>query len=119
MEEMFKQLSLTPEMLEQRKDAQAELNFISEKENDYEISKAERRKQDPIELYTRIDLSKPHIANLNQDPQLSRKVTYSIEEDSTKIGKRGAEDKNDIEIGGMGIRKLQAVIKSIEGSFFL
>lgn len=69
--------------------------------------------------YSKIDLGKPHITNLNQDPQLSRKVHYSIEQMETKIGKRGAEIKNDIEIGGMGIRKLQAVVKNVEETFFL
>ena len=65
-----------------------------------------------FEITSRIDLTKPHIANLNQDPQLSRKVNYSIEEVEIKIGRRGMEIKNDIEIGGMGIRKLHAVIKN-------
>ena len=35
MEEMFQKFSLTPEMLEQRKEAQAELQFIEKKEEDY------------------------------------------------------------------------------------
>lgn len=56
---------------------------------------------------------------MNQDPQLSRKVRYAIEEAETKIGKRGAEIKNDIEIGGMGIRKLQAVIRREDDDFIM
>jgi hypothetical protein len=56
---------------------------------------------------------------LNQDPQLSRKVNYSIADTETKIGKRGAEIGNDIEIGGMGIRSLQAVVKHVDGDFLL
>lgn len=101
-------------------EAQAQLKFISEKQQDYELSKTERKKnEEPVEIASRVDFSKPHIANLNQDPQLSRKVNYAIEENETKIGKRGVEDKNDIEIGGMGIRKLHAMIKNKEGQFFL
>ena len=56
---------------------------------------------------------------MNQDPQLSRKVNYAIEEGETKIGKRGAEVQNDIEIGGMGIRKLHAIIRNNEDVFYL
>ena len=56
---------------------------------------------------------------MNQDPQLSRKVNYGIEQTETKIGKRGAEIQNNIEIGGMGIRKLHAIIRNEEGGFFL
>lgn len=63
-------------------EAQAQLKFISEKEQDYELSKTERKKnEETIEIMSRVDLSKPHIANLNQDPQLSRKVNYGIEEE--------------------------------------
>ena len=91
MEEMFKKFSLSPEELEQKMEAQAELKFISEKEQEFEMSKTERKKVEAdTESLTQIDLSKPHIANLNQDPQLSRKVRYTIEEAETKIGKRGA-----------------------------
>lgn len=32
MEEMYKKLQITPELLEQRMEAQAQLKFISEKE---------------------------------------------------------------------------------------
>lgn len=79
MEEMYKKLQLTPELLEQRLEAQAQLKFISEKEQDYEMPKNERRKtEEPVDSYVRIDESKPHLANLNQDPQLSRKVNYSL-----------------------------------------
>lgn len=77
------------------------------------MSKTERKKaESEIESFTKVDLTKPHIANLNQDPQLSRKVNYSIEQAEIKIGKRGAEVQNDIEIGGMGIRKLHAIIRN-------
>lgn len=43
MEEMFKKLQMTPEMAEQRLQAQAQLQFISSKEQDYEVSKKDRR----------------------------------------------------------------------------
>jgi hypothetical protein len=63
------------------------------------------------EDFQRIDIKKPHLANLNQDPQLSRKVKYSIDKEETKVGKRGLNPPNDIEIGGMGIRRVHAIIK--------
>lgn len=62
----------------------------------------------------KIDETKPHLSNLNQDPMLSKKIQYSIDRQITKIGKRGAEPQNDIEIGGMGIRNSQAVIVTDE-----
>jgi hypothetical protein len=59
------------------------------------------------------------LANLNQDPQLSRKVKYSIDKEETKVGKRGASPPNDIEIGGMGIRRIHALIKSVGNDLLL
>ena len=77
---MFKKLQMTPEMAEQRLEAQAQLQFIAAKEHDYEVSKKDRRMtEENIDSYIKIDTTKPHIANLNQDPQLSRKVNYSLE----------------------------------------
>ena len=57
-----------------------------------------------------VDTSKPHVTNLNQDPQLSRIINYSIDLEECRVGKRNIEPKNDIEIGGMGIRNLHAVM---------
>jgi hypothetical protein len=58
----------------------------------------------------KVDKTKPHLSNLNQDPQLTRKINYGIDKEATKIGKRNSKPQNDIEIGGMGIRNLHAVI---------
>ena len=35
-----------------------------------------------------VDTDRPHLSNLNQDPQLSRVINYSIDKETTKIGKR-------------------------------
>ena len=68
-------------------------------------------------MKNKIDLSKPHLSNLNEDPQLSRKINYSIDSAKCTIGRRNAEPPNDIEIGGMGIRNLQATIEMNEQGF--
>lgn len=38
----------------------------------------------------KVDKNKPHLSNLNQDPQLSRKINYSIDRELTKLGRRNA-----------------------------
>lgn len=71
-------------------------------------------------MKNKIDTSKPHLSNLNEDPQLSRKINYSIDKPKSTIGRRNAEPPNDIEIGGMGIRNLQAIIEvNEEGLIFI
>lgn len=64
----------------------------------------------------KVDNSKPHISNLNEDPQLSRKINYSLDREASHIGRRNIEPQNHIEIGGMGIRNLHASIKRVEGN---
>lgn len=44
----------------------------------------------------KVDKTRPHLSNLNQDPQLTRKINYSIDKELVKIGKRNAEPQNDI-----------------------
>ena len=61
---------------------------------------------------SKVDKTKPHLSNLNQDPQLSRKINYAIDKEVNHVGKRNAEPHNEIEIGGMGIRNLHALIKN-------
>lgn len=50
---------------------------------------------------------------------MSRRINYSINKEETKIGKRNMEPANDIEIGGMGIRPMHAVVTKEEGRFYI
>jgi hypothetical protein len=59
------------------------------------------------------------LSNLNEDPQLSRRINYEIDKEHARIGKRGCEPANDIEIGGMGIRKNHAIITKIDNKFYI
>jgi len=51
---------------------------------------------------------------LNEDPQLSRKINYALKEEVSTIGRRNMDPPNIIEIGGMGIRQLHAIITKKE-----
>lgn len=70
--------------------------------------------KDNLSSIKKVDTTKPHFSNLNQDPQLSRRINYSIFEEKTTIGRRNTEPENKIQIGGMGIRSLHAVITKDE-----
>lgn len=99
MEEMFKKLTLgiTPEMLEERRNTEAELKYSNQVMNDYQTSAKQKiTKESENSNFSAIDVTKPRITNLNQDPQLSRKATYSIDNQVTKIGKRGMNPPNNI-----------------------
>mgnify|MGYP002361709947 FL=1 len=80
---------------------------------DREATKEDKKKHEKEEennYAVKIDFSKPHMSNLNEDPQLSRKINYALIEASSSIGRRNVNPQNHIEIGGMGIRGVRAVI---------
>lgn len=123
MEEMFKKLSMgvTPEMMEQFNEAKEQQRYVDETINDRETSKTDKKKHEKEEedaYAVKIDLTKPHLSNLNEDPQLSRKINYLLEPQNT-IGRRNLTPPNSIEIGGMGIRNLHAVIVLEEDEYRL
>ena len=50
---------------------------------------------------------------------MSRKINYSISDSEAKVGRRNIEPQNDIEIGGMGIRQLHALIINLEDEIII
>ena len=120
MEEMLSKFnggSITPGMLEQLKEAKEEQRYVNETIAGRELTKEAKKKheeEEEVNYAVKVDPTKPHISNLNEDPQLSRKINYSIDRDRSNIGRRNVQPQNDIEIGGMGIRQLHASIKKVE-----
>ena len=113
---------MTPEEMEQMKQVKEEQQYLSGQINDRETSKDDKKMhemQEEKSYASKVDVTQPHLSNLNEDPQLSRKVNYLLEGTESKIGRRGMEPPNTIEIGGMGIRDLHAVILKEEEGFFL
>lgn len=127
-EEMFKKLSMglgmDPSQLEDYQDVKEQLRYNNMMMNDMTMTKQEKLEHESemgqAAEVNKVDKTKPHIYNLNQDPQLSKKIFYGINEEITKVGKRGTEPLNDIELGGMAIRNLHAVIScNEEGQVFI
>lgn len=76
-------------------EARSEMNFNNQMMNSYSMSKEEKIKHEEEERaanqpYTRVDISKPHLSNLNEDPFLSRKICYSIDKGQIRIGRKNA-----------------------------
>ena len=112
---MFKKLSVDSNNMEEFNQAKEQLRFNAEMMKDYEMTTKEKLEQEnknmaKITDINTVDTTRPHLSNLNQDPQLSRMINYSIDKEKINIGKRKCEPPNDVEIGGMGIRNLHAVI---------
>ena len=97
MEEMlgkFNMGSISPEMLEQLKEAKDQQRYVNETIADRETTKEDKKKHEAEEeekYAVKVDLTQPHISNLNEDPQLSRKINYSLQEVRSTIGRRNME----------------------------
>lgn len=118
MEELmtkFNMGNISPDMLEQLKEAKEQQRYVNETIADREATKEDKKKheqQEESKYAVKIDTSRPHMSNLNEDPQLSRKINYSITQSLNQIGRRNITPPNHIEIGGMGIRPLHALIRA-------
>lgn len=69
--------------------------------NDYAMTKEEKLSHenewnDKFGNADKVDMTKPHISNLNQDPMLSLKIHYSIDQECTTIGRRNVDPQNNI-----------------------
>lgn len=74
--------SITPEMLEQLREAKDQERYVNETIADRETTKEAKKKheeEEEINYAARVDKSKPYISNLNEDPQLSKKINYGLD----------------------------------------
>lgn len=61
-----------------------------------------------------------HIVNLNEDPQLDRKVFYDLTKaDSTHVGRRNGDPEPSVVLGGIGIQNNHAVFEKTKNGYFL
>lgn len=75
-------------MIDQTKTADERLKEIEEEEVDVK----------------RVDKTKPHLSNLNEDPQLNLRLNYSLAQAETSVGKKKDEYQPDIILNGLGIK---------------
>ena len=67
--------------MEQFKEAQEQQRYVDAEINDRETSVTEKKKQEmevEMDYAVKVDVTKPHLSNLNEDPQLSRKINYLL-----------------------------------------
>ena len=61
------------------------------------------------------DRSVPHLTNLNEDEQLSGKLFYNFENGPIRIGRKKAEIKNQVVLGGIRIQQNHAIVEEEKG----
>ena len=57
----------------------------------------------------KVDISKPHLIVLNEDPQLSHKLKYSLKELPIYVGRKHGNPEPKIKLSGIGIKQNHAI----------
>ncbi len=60
----------------------------------------------------KVDLDHPHLVNLNEDPQLSHKLRYSLKELPLHVGRKHGNPPPQITLSGIGIKVNHAIFVS-------
>ena len=71
----------------------------------------EAKKNDAMNANRRVDITKPHLVVLNQDPQLSHKLKYPLTTLPFHVGRKLANPPPDIVLFGIGIKMNHAVFE--------
>ena len=67
----------------------------------------------------KIDISKPHLANLNEDPLLDMKVLYTLDRECTRIGRKRGDNELEIILNGLGVKPNHCNIVNEKGKIFI
>ena len=69
----------------------------------------EAKKADKELGLEKVDISKPHLIVLNEDPQLSHKLKYSLKELPVYVGRKHGNPSPKIKLSGIGIKQNHAI----------
>ena len=71
----------------------------------------EAKKMESAVLGEKVDIQKPHLVVLNEDPQLSHKLRYSLNELPVYVGRKHGNPTPQITLSGIGIKVNHAVFE--------
>ena len=69
----------------------------------------EAKKADKELGIEKVDINKPHLIVLNEDPQLSHKLKYSLKELPIYVGRKHGNPQPKIKLSGIGIKQNHAI----------
>lgn len=103
----------TQAFLELKEQYEANSNIMTEMQKTFEEKLSEAKKQEQekeqLQIGEKIDLSKPHLVVLNEDPQLSHKLKYGLANLPVYVGRKLGNPTPQICLSGIGIKINHAV----------
>ena len=79
----------------------------------------EAKKAEKMLNIEKVDISKPHLVVLNEDPQLSHKLKYSLQSLPIYVGRKHGNPPPKIVLSGIGIKQNHAIFCENEGKIVL
>lgn len=100
------------EFLELKEQYEANSKVMEEMQKSFTERVEEAKIRDKETLGEKVDISLPHVVVLNEDPQLSHKLRYSLKDLPIYVGRKHGNPTPQITLSGIGIKVNHAIFKS-------
>ena len=97
------------EFLELKEQYEANQKMMGDMQKTFEEKLEEAKKHEAETIGIQIDISKPHLVVLNEDPQLSHKLKYPLMDLPAEVGRRHTNPPPFIQLSGIGIKQKHAI----------
>ncbi len=95
--------------LELKEQYEANQKVMGDMQKTFEEKLEEAKKHESENIGQRVDLKLPHLVVLNEDPQLSYKLRYPLNELPVFVGRKHGNPEPQIKLAGIGIKQNHAV----------
>jgi len=104
------------EFLELKEQYEANQKMMGDMQKTFEEKLEEARKKENESIGTTVNISLPHLVVLNEDPQLSHKLKYPLDQLPVYVGRKHGNPSPQIVLSGIGIKPNHAVFIKDEKS---
>ena len=105
--------------LELKEQYDANQKLMGDMQKSFEEKLEEAKKHESESVGSRVDKSLPHLLVLNEDPQLSHKLRYSLSELPVYVGRKHGNPPPQITLAGIGIKQNHAIFVEEKGNIVL
>ena len=102
--------------LELKEEYEANQKMMGDMQKTFEEKLEEARKQEKESIGTQVNISLPHLVVLNEDPQLSHKLKYPLDQLPVYVGRKHGNPPPQIVLSGIGIKPNHAIFIKDENS---
>ena len=102
--------------LELKEQYEANQKMMGDMQKSFEEKLEEARKQESESIGTQVNISLPHLVVLNEDPQLSHKLKYPLDQPPVYVGRKHGNPPPQIVLSGIGIKSNHAIFVKSETS---